>query len=104
MKCPFLIVFIILWGLLGVVCSGAERTALIIGNAAYEISPLDSPANDARDMEKALKSYGFDVILYTDASLQQMKTAINTFGKKLRTSKVGLFVTTQPCKLFHGAC
>lgn len=72
--------------------NAASRTALVIGNSAYKASPLKNPVNDAKDMEQILKDYGFDVTLLLDASYREMKTAVRTFGKKLRNRLgTGLF-------------
>ncbi len=75
-------------------CAPAQaerRTALVIGNAAYRTASLKNPANDARDMAATLKSLGFEVSLVTDATLQQMESAVREFGLKLRQGGVGLF-------------
>lgn len=68
-----------------------SRLALIIGNAAYKSSPLKNPLNDAGDMAKTLRQLGFEVIIRTNAGLQDMDDAINDFGKKLRNAEIGLF-------------
>jgi uncharacterized caspase-like protein len=48
-------------------CGGAwaeeQRVALVIGNAAYRVDPLDNPVNDARLVATSLKQAGFDVTL-----------------------------------------
>lgn len=69
----------------------AGKTALVIGNAAYQHAPLKNPVNDAEDLAATLKSLGFTVILKTDATLKQMKSAIYTFGNALGKDSVGLF-------------
>ena len=69
----------------------AKRTALIIGNSAYNTSPLTNPVNDARDMATTLKSLDFDVILKVDATKKHMVDSIRSFGKKLTASEIGLF-------------
>ncbi|MBM3226254.1 MAG: hypothetical protein FJZ47_21020, partial [Candidatus Tectomicrobia bacterium] len=87
------------WGLLSVLlCLSWEialaqqrRTALVIGNAAYETSPLKNPVNDAADMAAALQRLGFDVALVRDARLRNMEDAIEAFNQKLRRGGVGLF-------------
>ncbi len=38
------------------------RVALVIGNSAYDTSPLKNPANDARLIAKTLRELGFQVI------------------------------------------
>ena len=68
-----------------------RRTALVIGNGAYKDAPLKNPVNDARDMAAALKRLGFETTLLTDATMQQMETAVREFGLKLRQGGMGLF-------------
>ena len=73
----------------------AERVALVVGNSAYEkISPLRNPVNDASLLANTLRTLGFDVLETTDATQQELKSAIRDFGKRLRTAgkdAVGLF-------------
>lgn len=68
-----------------------NRSALVIGNAAYKISPLHNPVNDANDIAAALERNGFQVKLLKNGKKRQMEDAIRTFGKKLRNGGVGLF-------------
>lgn len=68
-----------------------RRIALVIGNSAYNFSPLRNPVNDAKGMAIALKKLGFSVTLKTDADQRSMKESIRLFGKKLRSGGVGLF-------------
>jgi len=67
------------------------RYALVIGNSAYSDKPLKNPANDARDIARALQNLGFDVQLKTDAKLREIEEAIRDFGLKLKHGGVGLF-------------
>lgn len=68
------------------------RTALIIGNAAYEGAPLRNPTNDADAMARSLRSAGFEVMLRTDANRQAMQDAINGFRAALKSrGGTGLF-------------
>ena len=68
------------------------RSALVIGNDAYERMPLKNPVNDAQDMARALEELGFEVMLLTNASLRQFDSAVRTFGSKLRQrGGAGLF-------------
>lgn len=72
--------------------AGAEpRLALVIGNAAYQGSPLKNPINDAEDIAKALRNLGFKVTLKTNASQLAMKQALREFGQELKRGGVGLF-------------
>lgn len=70
---------------------GERRSALVIGNGAYKVSPLRNPANDARAIGKALSETGFSVTLLEDASLAGMQRAIRSFGDELTRGGVGLF-------------
>ena len=69
-----------------------KRTALVIGNAAYESNPLANPVNDARAMKKTLMGMGFSVKLLENASRREMEDNIESFGEKLgEIGGVGLF-------------
>ena len=68
-----------------------HRTALIIGNSAYQTVPLKNPVNDAEDMTATLRKMGFTVILKKNADLRTMEDTIRYFGKQLRGGGVGLF-------------
>jgi len=69
----------------------AFRTALVIGNSGYKITPLKNPVNDARDMAAVLEALGFKVILCIDADHQTMTDKIRAFGRDLARSEIGLF-------------
>ncbi|MEO5671089.1 MAG: caspase family protein, partial [Ramlibacter sp.] len=72
--------------------AGEPRLALVIGNAAYRVSPLANPVNDARLMETALKNAGFQVMKAENANRRDMQRLIRDFGEKLKQSGgVGLF-------------
>ncbi|MFD2571163.1 caspase domain-containing protein [Spirosoma soli] len=70
-----------------------KRLALVIGNASYPgASRLVNPVNDANDMAAALEKVGFEVMLHTNVTKQQMAAAINDFGEKLQDNcQVGMF-------------
>ena len=69
-----------------------KRTALIIGNSNYTDSPLKNPVNDANSIAAELRTLGFDVMLHTDLSQNEMKRKIREFGEKLAANGgVGLF-------------
>ena len=72
--------------------SAEQRTALVIGNTAYEgMSRLRNPANDARDIGRKLSGLGFEVTTLIDGTQKQMDDAIYTFGSSLTEGGVGLF-------------
>ena len=68
------------------------RTALVIGNAAYESGPLRNPVNDATDIAATLHRLGFEVTLLRDATLRAMEEAIEAFSHKLRKGGVACFI------------
>jgi len=74
-----------------VIAAPERRTALIIGNGSYHSGPLKNPVNDATDMAVALKSLDFDVVLKTNARMQDMEEAIRDFGNRLKRGGEGLF-------------
>jgi caspase domain-containing protein len=68
-----------------------RRTALVIGNGAYQNGPLRNPVRDAKGMARVLRGQGFEVTLLENAGQKETRRAINDFGKKLREGSVGLF-------------
>src|SRR5215467_13616508 len=68
-----------------------RRTALVIGNAAYEAGVLRNPVHDASDMATALRQLGFEVTLLRDAARRPMIEAIDLFSRQLRQGGTGLF-------------
>lgn len=60
------------------------RLALVIGNGAYQNSPLRNPVNDAADMAGALKKLGFEVIHKKNSGLRVMEEAVRLFGRCLK--------------------
>ena len=68
-----------------------RRLALIIGNDAYSISPLKNAVNDARAMDKALKSAGFLTVTLENARKADMDRAIGEFLDKLGPDDTALF-------------
>ena len=72
--------------------SSNYKSALIIGNSNYRVSPLKNPANDATDIAGTLRSVDFNVVLLVDADRREMGQAIRSFGKRLMSKKgIGLF-------------
>lgn len=68
-----------------------KRYALVIGNGSYSSGALANAKNDATDTAAALREIGFDVILLTNGTLRQMRTAIENFGAKLTDADIGVF-------------
>jgi hypothetical protein len=76
----------------GRVATKPARSALVIGNGAYERMPLKNPVNDAQDMAGALKELGFEVMHLKNATLRQFDSAVREFGSKLKQKGgTGLF-------------
>jgi tetratricopeptide (TPR) repeat protein len=68
-----------------------RRLALVIGNDAYSLSPLKNAVNDARIMDKALKSAGFQTVTLENARKADMDRAIGEFLDKLGPDDTALF-------------
>ena len=76
----------------GAGAAGAERVALVVGNADYEHTiPLANPANDARDMAATLRRLGFDVVMATDLDREGLFDQIGVFHERARDAAVSLF-------------
>jgi hypothetical protein len=69
-----------------------SRAALVVGNGAYRgCGTLKNPVNDAEDMAAKLTSYGFHVLVTTDATRVEMDRKLREFKGYLATNDVGLF-------------
>ena len=77
-----------IWTTLGY---GAERVALVIGNAAYRDPPLTNPVNDARAMASRLAKLGFRVTKLENAARDDMEDAIIRLEESLGPDATGLF-------------
>jgi len=80
----------------------AARKALVIGNADYSSSPLRNPINDAQLIASTLKGLDFQVTLITDADLQRMDMALNTFITDLRPEDEAVFYYSGHGANFNG--
>jgi len=67
---------------------GADRVALVIGNAAYGDRPLANPVNDARAVAELLQRAGFSVDLHLNAGRADMQAALQRFGRSVRAPGV----------------
>jgi hypothetical protein len=71
-----------------------QRIALVIGNGNYQYADLPklaNPTNDAEDMARVLRGFGFEVIERKNQTLEGMNRAISEFGSKIGGSEVALF-------------
>ena len=68
-----------------------RRFALVIGNSNYSSLPkLPNAINDARAIDQALRSAGFQVSTHENLDLAGMQNAIRVFGEKLGKTDIGL--------------
>lgn len=58
----------------------ASHVALVIGNAAYETTPLKNPRRDAQRMAALLSGQGFDVEVLYDLDKPLLEAALGRFG------------------------
>src|SRR5450631_3089556 len=94
MRWWILCLLILMSGLPGAVEGAERRVALIIGNDAYvKLNPLRNAGNDARKMEQALRSAGFETTLRIDAKRRNLYQVIDAFAMQIAGSPdtVGLF-------------
>lgn len=78
----------------GANAAGGRRIALVIGNGNYQqpdLPKLANPTNDAEDIAKALRGFGFEVIERKNQTLEGMNRAIAEFGSKIGGSEAALF-------------
>ncbi|MDM8563086.1 SUMF1/EgtB/PvdO family nonheme iron enzyme, partial [Candidatus Marithioploca araucensis] len=70
-----------------------QRIALVIGNSNYPsgVAYLPNPKNDAADMARVLRAYGFTVTQKQDLNQEEMDKAIIKFGQDLTKGGIGLF-------------
>ena len=69
-----------------------KRVALVIGNADYAGLPvLANPRNDAEDVARALKGFGFDVEVKSDLDQAGLTGAMNAFAAAAKDADVALF-------------
>jgi len=69
-----------------------RRIALVIGNQAYEQSPLRNPVNDASAMAQALRDLKFDEVTEKhDLTIRQMRAEIDRMATGLHPGDLALF-------------
>jgi uncharacterized caspase-like protein len=68
-----------------------ERLAIVIGNAAYRVSPLDNPVNDARLIGGLLQQAGFKVFRYENLDRNSLFKALRDFGDRLNERTIAVF-------------
>ncbi len=63
-----------------------KRIALVIGNGAYQVDPLPTPANDAGLIAQTLQAAGFDVIGARDLDQDTLRRTLRDFLDKASAS------------------
>ncbi len=74
------------------VAAGADRFALVIGNAKYPDAeaPLKEPINDARNVADELKRDGFNVEIGENLTGEQMRRAFDKLYGRIKPGSVAL--------------
>lgn len=75
----------------GPAAAAERRVALVIGNSAYQKSPLKNPVNDATDVAAKLRNMGFEVIERTNLKSSQIGRTLREFRARLTPGAVALF-------------
>src|ERR1700694_5123159 len=72
--------------------AGADRFALVIGNAKYPDAeaPLKEPINDARDVADELKRDGFNVEVGENLTGEAMRRAFDRLYGRIKPGSVAL--------------
>jgi uncharacterized caspase-like protein len=70
---------------------GSDKVALVIGNAVYRNVPaLFNPGNDATDIARSFERLGFAVTRVKDATYEEMRRALLTFGRTARGAEMAV--------------
>jgi uncharacterized caspase-like protein len=68
-----------------------DHVALVVGNAHYKnASSLRTPINDAEDIAAAVGALGFDVTLLKDATVEDMREALEKFSAAAAKSNLAV--------------
>ena len=67
-----------------------QRVALVIGNAAYRVDPLDNPVNDARLVAQSLRQAAFSVTLQENLDRSSLVEALREFGQRLGENTIAV--------------
>jgi caspase domain-containing protein len=69
----------------------AKRVALVIGNAAYKVGPLQNPVNDASAVAAAFKRLGFDkVILRQNVGVNDFRAVLAEMARESAGADLGV--------------
>jgi uncharacterized caspase-like protein len=83
--------FVILFSLLPVLVSAADRVALVIGMSDYKtVVKLDNTLNDARGISETLRKIGFQVTTALDVKGETLRTIVDEFSFRSETADLAL--------------
>ncbi|MGA7324491.1 MAG: caspase family protein [Rhodomicrobium sp.] len=68
-----------------------KRIALVIGNSAYALAPLQNPRNDADDLTAVLKRLEFDVTERKDLTIREFDNALEDFVQRSKDADIAIF-------------
>src|SRR5437870_380202 len=60
-----------------------KRLALVIGNSKYKKQALSNPGNDAKLIAKSLRDLGFEVLLFTELGVRDLRKVTREFAQRL---------------------
>jgi len=69
-----------------------SRVALVIGNESYEEDPLPGTKDRAHAMTRALQKTAFQVSEMTDLNVEEMRTAIRQWERRVKKAGTGISV------------
>ena len=79
-----------------------SRQALIIGNDAYESTPLPCCVNDAMGMKNSLRTIGFYTHCGTDQRMDQMQAMATRFVQSIQPGSIAVFYFSGHGSQFNG--
>lgn len=68
-----------------------QRKALLIGNQAYQNSPLNNPNKDANELAEKLNETGYKTTLITDGTKATMEIEIDKYIKSIQPGDISFF-------------
>lgn len=68
-----------------------RRSALVIGNGAYDEERLANAVNDAEEVARTLREIGFAVQLVRNGDKRTINEAVEAFSRRLGQGDIGLF-------------
>jgi hypothetical protein len=82
--CRSLITVLLLHAIAAIPAAAEKRVALVIGNSNYvRAGKLANPVNDATKVSKALRHFGFEVILGVDLDRRAFEGKVRSFSRAL---------------------